>query len=56
MQTLKMLVLFSWLAVFSCAEKPAVTAEKMKLRAGSETTTEKLKWMSLDDAAAGLKK
>jgi hypothetical protein len=57
MQTLKMSVLFCWLVVFSCAEKPAVTAAKMKWQGnGKEAAAEKLKWLSLDDAAAGLKK
>jgi len=57
MRTLKMSVFFCWLVVFSCAEKPAVTAENMKLkRPGNEVAAEKLKWLSLDDAAAGLKK
>jgi thioredoxin-related protein len=43
MQTLKMLVLFCYTLIFSCAQRPAVTAEK-------------LQWMALEDAAAGLKK
>jgi thioredoxin-related protein len=57
MRTLKMSVFFCWLVVFSCAEKPAVTAEKMKLKqSGNEAKAEKLKWISLDDASANLKK
>ena len=57
MRTLKMSVFFCWLVVFSCAEKPAVTAENMKLsRPGNEAAAEKLKWLSIDDAAADLKK
>jgi thioredoxin-related protein len=57
MQTLKMSLLFCWVVVFSCAEEPAVKAGKehwMQKEGGA--TTEKLKWMSLDDAAAGLEK
>jgi thioredoxin-related protein len=42
MQTLKLTVLFGWLTIFSCAQKPA--AEK-----------EKLQWMSLDEVAASMK-
>src|SRR6188474_307275 len=53
MQTLKLSVLFCWLAVFSCAEKPALNAEKKNWK---KTNAEKLKWMTLDDAAAGLQK
>lgn len=55
MQTLKLSVLFCWLVVFSCAEKPALPAEKMKLKAEA-AAAEKLKWITLDDAATGLKK
>jgi len=56
MQTLKMSVFFCWLVVFSCAEKPAVTAAKIKWQGnGKEAAAEKLKWLSLEDAAAGLK-
>jgi Highly conserved protein containing a thioredoxin domain len=43
MQTLKLTVLFGWLAIFSCAQKPAVEKEK-------------LAWMSLDEVAASMKK
>ncbi len=53
MQTLKLSVLFCWLVVFSCAEKPALKGDKKNWK---ETTAEKLNWMSLEDAAAGLKK
>lgn len=53
MQTLKLSVLFCWLVVFSCAEKPALKGEKKNF---DKNTAEKLKWMSLDEAAAGLKK
>jgi thioredoxin-related protein len=55
MQTLKISLLFCWLVVFSCAEKPAVTAEELIQQEGS-VITEKLKWMSVDEAAAGLQK
>ena len=55
MQTLKLSVLFCWLVVFSCAEKPepALTGAKTNI---DKNTGEKLKWMTLDEAAASLKK
>jgi thioredoxin-related protein len=53
MQTLKLSVLFCWLIVFSCGEKPALKAEK---KDWNKNTVEKLKWMSLEDAATGLQK
>ncbi|WP_205512542.1 thioredoxin family protein [Longitalea arenae] len=57
MQTLKMSVLFCWLAVFSCAEKPAIKADEGNLTGrGKELSAEKLQWMTLDDVANGLKK
>jgi Highly conserved protein containing a thioredoxin domain len=43
MQSLKLTVLFGWLTIFSCAQKPAAQ-------------TEKLAWMTLDQAAASMKK
>ena len=43
MQTLKLGVLFSWIVVFSCGQKPVVTAEKVK-------------WMTLDEVAVSLQK
>jgi thioredoxin-related protein len=56
MQTLKLSVLFCWIIVFSCGEKPAISANKMKwAKQKEEARAEKLKWMTLDDAAAGLK-
>lgn len=42
MQTLKLMVLFGWLAIFSCAQKPAVPGEK-------------LQWLTLDQVAANMK-
>jgi thioredoxin-related protein len=42
MQTLKMSVLFCFTLVFSCAQRPAETKEK-------------LQWLALDDAATNLK-
>jgi len=57
MQTLKLSLLFCWVVVFSCGEKPAVTAENGNwLKKEKAATAEKLKWMSLDDVQAGLKK
>jgi thioredoxin-related protein len=44
MQTLKMLVLFCYAAVFSCAQRPVTP------------TGEKLPWMTVEDAATSLKK
>jgi len=55
MQTLKLSVLFCWLVVFSCAEKPE-PALKGDKKSFYKNTAEKLKWMSLDEAAADLKK
>lgn len=43
MQTLKMMVLFSWIVVFSCAQKPAAKFEK-------------LQWMAIEDVTGSLKK
>jgi thioredoxin-related protein len=43
MQTLKLMVLFGWLTIFSCAQKPAAEAEK-------------LQWMTLDEVVASMKK
>ncbi|THU39928.1 DUF255 domain-containing protein [Niastella caeni] len=56
MQTLKMLVLFCWVVVFSCAEKPAIHAKEMKWKLTNAATVEKLKWMTLEDVASGLEK
>jgi hypothetical protein len=57
MQTLKMSLLFCWVVVFSCGEKPAVTAaNKNWMKKEGSAAAEKLKWMSLDDAATSLKK
>lgn len=56
MQTLKMCLLFSWVAVFSCGEKPAVMAQKKNWLKKEKAAAEKLKWISLDAAADGLKK
>ena len=55
MQTLKILFLFCWVVVFSCAEKPAVTTGNLIQQEGS-ATAEKMKWLSVDEAAAGLQK
>jgi len=43
MQTLKMSLLFCWIVVFSCAESPVMT-------------TEKVQWLTVEEAAASLKK
>lgn len=43
MQTLKLLVLFGWISIFSCAQQTA-------------TTEEKVKWMTLEQAVDNLKK
>jgi thioredoxin-related protein len=43
MQTLKLLVLFGWTVIFSCAQKPAEVAEKTK-------------WMTLQQASDSLAK
>jgi thioredoxin-related protein len=43
MQTLKLTVLFGWIIIFSCAQKPAAEADK-------------LPWLSLDQVAANMKK
>jgi thioredoxin-related protein len=43
MQTLKLTVLFGWITIFSCAQKPGGEADK-------------LPWMSLDEVAANMKK
>src|SRR5688500_19886629 len=57
MQVLKMSVLFCWLGVFSCAEKPVVKAGGMEWRKLEKAPpAEKLKWMTLEEVAAGLKK
>jgi thioredoxin-related protein len=42
------------LVVFSCAEKPALTAEKKK--GGSAPAADKLKWMTIEDVTTGLQK
>ncbi|WP_207513296.1 thioredoxin family protein [Longitalea luteola] len=57
MQTLKISVLFCWIVVFSCAEKPAIKADKGNwITAGKEEADKKLQWMTLEDVAAGLQK
>lgn len=43
MQTLKLMVLFVWLTIFSCAQKPVAEADKVQ-------------WMALEDVVANLKK
>ena len=43
MQALKISVLFCWIVIFSCAQRPAITAEK-------------LQWMTLEDVTTNLKK
>ncbi len=56
MQTLKMCLLFCWVVVFSCGEKPAVNAHKGNwMKKERSAPAEKMKWMSLDEAAASLK-
>src|SRR3982751_2067581 len=55
MQTLKVSLLFCWVVVFSCAEKPSINAKRMDLGSAGTATAEKLKWMTLEEVAAGLK-
>ena len=56
MQTLRLSVLFCWVVVFSCAEQPAVNADRLEWSNRDKASTkEKLKWMTMEDAAAGLK-
>jgi thioredoxin-related protein len=43
MQTFKLGVLFGWIVVFSCGQKPVATAEKVK-------------WMTLEEVAVSLQK
>lgn len=43
MQTLKLMVLFGWITIFSCAQKPAAPGEK-------------LQWMTLDQVMANMQK
>ena len=43
MQTLKLGVLFSWIVVFSCAQKPA-------------STTDKVKWATLEETVSSMQK